>query len=127
MNRCTGPCDMTEIPLKTALETIQSVNQYTQYSNAYKTRNVFQKDKQHNLEIRLLFKGTNQCHQGPISCSSASKLCRHIICKQTRQQGPAEYTWTYFLPITNYLQLILNQYQEVGQKPAHTPTLKNLL
>ena len=25
-----------------------------------------------------------------------------------------------FLPITNYPQFIQNQYQEVGQKPAHT-------
>ena len=28
------------------------------------------------------------------------------------------------LPIANYPQFILNQYQEIGQKPGHTATLK---
>ena len=46
------------------------------------------------------------------------------MCKQIWQQGPAELTWAYFPPITNYLQFILNQYQEVGQKPLHSATPK---
>ena len=46
------------------------------------------------------------------------------MCKQIWQQGPAEQTLAYTLPITNYPQFILNQYQEVGQKPVHTVTAK---
>ena len=37
---------------------------------------------------------------------------------------PAEKTWAYFSAIANCLQLILNQYQEVGQRPAHTACRK---
>ena len=33
----------------------------------------------------------------------------------------------FFLPIANYPQSILNQYQEVGQKPVHTDTPKKII
>ena len=38
-----------------------------------------------------------------------------------------ELTCAYVLPIVNNPEFILNQYQEVGQKPAHTatPTMEN--
>ena len=32
---------------------------------------------------------------------------------------------TIFLSVANYPQFILNQYKEVDQKPAHTPTPQN--
>ena len=46
---------------------------------------------------------------------------------QVWQQGPAEKkkTWTHFLPMANFRQFTLNQYQKVGQMPAHTSTPKN--
>ena len=44
------------------------------------------------------------------------------MCMQIWQQGPAELTWAYFLPIVNYPKFILNQYQELGQKAAHSAT-----
>ena len=40
------------------------------------------------------------------------------------QQGPAKQNWAYFLPIANYAQFILHQYQEVGQKPFYSSTPK---
>ena len=37
---------------------------------------------------------------------------------------PNKHSHVFFLPVANYPHFILNQYQEVGQKPAHTPTPK---
>ena len=46
-----------------------------------------------------------------------------IKCASTYgSRGPPNVHTHTFLPITNYRQFILNQYQEVGQKPAHSAT-----
>ena len=48
------------------------------------------------------------------------------MCKQIPvwQQGSAERTCAFLLPMANYSQFILNQYQEVGLKAAHISTPK---
>ena len=38
--------------------------------------------------------------------------------------GAGQIKQAYFLPIANYRQFILNQYQKVGEKPANTATPK---
>ena len=50
-----------------------------------------------------------------------------IMPAKTAAQRPAELIKAYFLPIANYPQFILDQYQEVGQKPARKfMTKKNM-
>ena len=41
--------------------------------------------------------------------------------------GPLNKHGQYILPIANYPEFIMNQYQEVGQKPVHTATKKKQL
>ena len=50
------------------------------------------------------------------------------MCKQIWQQGPAEKTWTYFLPIANCPKFIEKSVPRSSQKQAHTATskIKNL-
>ena len=58
-----------------------------------------------------------------ISGSSSFRKCLH---KYARKYGSRAdpINMGIFLPIANYRQFILNQCQEVGQKPAYTVTPK---
>ena len=41
--------------------------------------------------------------------------------------GARQINMGILLPIANYSEFIFNQYQEVGQKSAHTAMLKNIV
>ena len=56
----------------------------------------------------------------PINGSSSDKLCFHICLSKYSSMGPLNKHGQSQI----YPQFILNQYQKVGQKPAHTDTLK---
>ena len=50
------------------------------------------------------------------------------MCKQVSSSGPLnKHVHLYFLPIANYYHFMLNQYQEVGQKPGNTEKQKKNL
>ena len=58
--------------------------------------------------------------------SSPFKYCLHKWVNKYGSRGhPIKHGHTFYQN-ANYSQFILNQNQEVGQKPIHTATLKNL-
>ena len=80
---------------------------------------IFEKDGRRGLKIDYFSMVCIFANRVRFTAAALEKKCLHKCAGKYDSRGPLN-KHAYFLPIVNYPQFILNQYQEVGQKPAHT-------